>query len=174
MDNRLGQQIGSYRLIRELGAGGFSNVYLGEHIHLSTLAAIKVLRTQLRNEDIEEFRTEARTVAQLEHPNIVRVLDFGVENRIAFMVMPYAPNGTLADRHAKGDVLPLSPTNVLLYLKPLGAALQYAHDQKIIHRDIKPHNIFVGRNNEILLGDFGIALIAGRTALSGGGSIETP
>src|SRR5579884_2249781 len=85
----IGQQLGNYRLIRLLGKGGFAEVYLGEHIHLGTEAAVKVLHTQLTNEHIEAFRMEARTIAHLTHPHIVRVLEFGVEGGVPFLVMDY-------------------------------------------------------------------------------------
>ncbi len=158
MENRVGQQLGNYRLIRLLGAGGFAEVYLGEHIHLQTQSAIKLLHTRLANEDVEHFRNEARTLARLVHPNIVRVFDFGVENRTPYLVMDYAPNGTLRQRHLRGTIVPL-PT-IVTYVKQIADALQYAHDEKFIHRDIKPENMLIGRRNEILLSDFGIAIVA--------------
>src|SRR5712691_9831874 len=74
MADRVGQQLGNYRLIQKLGEGGFADVYLGEHIYLKTQAAIKILHTRLAKDDMEEFLNEARTVARLEHPHIVRVL----------------------------------------------------------------------------------------------------
>jgi len=158
MTDRVGQKLGNYHLVRLLGEGGFAEVYLGEHIHLGTLAAIKVLHTQLTTDDMETFRKEARTIAQLEHPHIVRVLDFGVEGKTPFLVMSYAANGTLRQRHPKGSHLPLA--TVVIYVKQLADALQYAHDEKLIHRDIKPENMLIGRRNEVLLSDFGIALLA--------------
>src|SRR2546422_8500604 len=87
MTDRVGQQLGNYQLIRLLGEGGFAEVYLGEHIHLGTQAAIKVLHTQLTSNDIDTFRTEARTIARLIHPHIVRILEFGVEKKTPFLVM---------------------------------------------------------------------------------------
>ena len=84
MADHVGQQLGNYQLIRLLGEGGFAEVYLGEHIHLGTQAAIKVLHTQLTSDDVDKFRTEARTIAHLIHPHIVRVLEFGVEARLLF------------------------------------------------------------------------------------------
>jgi eukaryotic-like serine/threonine-protein kinase len=158
MADRSGQQIGNYRLVRLLGEGGFAEVYLGEHIYLGTEAAIKILRTQLTSDDIEQFQAEARIIARLEHPNIVRVLDFGVEGNTPFLVMSYAPNGTLRQYHKRG--VPLPTTTIVSYVKQIADALQYAHNQKLIHRDIKPENMLIGRHNEIILSDFGIALVA--------------
>jgi serine/threonine protein kinase len=158
MPDRIGQQLGNYQLLRLLGEGGFAEVYLGEHIHLGTQAAIKVLLTQLGRADIEQFRSEARTIAQLEHPHIVRILDFGVEGTTPFLVMSYAPGGTLRTQYPKGTRLPLG--TVVSFVQQVASALQYAHDHKVIHRDIKPENLLVGRFGECLLSDFGIALIS--------------
>src|SRR6266496_655996 len=158
MTNYVGQQLGNYHLVRLLGEGGFAEVYLGEHIHLGTQAAIKILHTQLAKDDIDSFRHEARTIAQLEHPHIVRVLDFGVEEKTPFLVMSYAANGTLRQRHPKGSRLPLA--TIVSYVKQVADALQYAHDEKLIHRDVKPENMLVGKRQEILLSDFGIAVMA--------------
>ncbi len=161
MIGRLGQQLGNYRLVRLLGKGGFAEVYLGEHIHLNTQAAIKLLRTQLARDDVASFRTEARTIAHLKHPNIVSILDFGVENDLPFLVMEYAPNGTLRQRHPKGESLPLPI--VLQYVKQVAAALQYAHTNNLIHRDVKPENMLLNNNNDVLLSDFGIAIVVQST-----------
>ncbi|HLG60997.1 MAG TPA: protein kinase [Ktedonosporobacter sp.] len=158
MTDRVGQKLGNYRLVRLLGQGGFAEVYLGEHIYLETPAAIKVLHAQLADDDVGQFRTEARTIARLVHPHIVRVLEFGVEGSTPFLVIDYAPNGSLRTRYTRGSVLPL-PT-IVSYVEQLADALQYAHDQKVVHRDVKPENMLIGRRNEILLGDFGIALAA--------------
>src|SRR5229473_665853 len=158
MADREGQQLGNYRLLRLLGQGGFAEVYLGEHIYLETPAAIKVLSTQIASEDVEHFRTEARTIARLAHPHIVRVLEYGVDGTTPYLVIDYAPNGTLRKRHTK-DTLPSLPT-IVSYVNQVADALQYAHDQKVIHRDVKQENMLVGRRNEILLSDFGIALVA--------------
>lgn len=161
IDNRIGQQFGNYRLIRFLGQGGFADVYLGQHIHLGTQAAIKVLHAQLASDDINEFRTEARTIAHLEHANIVRVLEFGVEGNMPFLVMEHAPHGTLRQHHQKGSRLPLEL--VVSYVRQIASALQYAHEQRLIHRDIKPENMLLRRAHEVLLSDFGLALFAQST-----------
>ncbi|HET8841236.1 MAG TPA: serine/threonine-protein kinase, partial [Ktedonobacteraceae bacterium] len=151
------QPLGHYKLMRLLGRGGFADVYLGEHIHLNTQAAVKILHTRLAEEDIQAFKGEAQMVARLMHPHIVRVLDFGVEEMVPYLVMDYAPDGTLRNAFKKGQRVPL-PT-VLSWIKQAAEALQYAHDQRVIHRDVKPENMLVGRNREILLSDFGIALV---------------
>lgn len=158
MANRLGQQLGNYRLIRLLGQGNFSEVYLGEHVHLNTQAAIKVLHGQLANHDSAEFLTEARTIAHLRHPHIIQVLDFGVEDVTPFLVMDYAPHGNLRTSHPQGTLLPFDV--VITYARQVAEALQYAHDQEIIHRDVKPENMLLGRYNEVLLSDFGIAIVS--------------
>jgi WD40 repeat protein len=162
MADRVGQQLGNYRLLRLIGQGGFGEVYLGEHVYLQRQAAIKVLSVRLEKEDMEGFLNEARTIARLEHPNIVQVLEFGVESGIPFLVMSYAPNGTLRQRHPRGTTLPIPA--MVSYVKQVADALQYAHDEKLIHRDVKPENMLLGRRNEVLLSDFGIALIAQSTS----------
>lgn len=158
MTDRLGQRFGNYRLVRLLGKGGFAEVYLGEHIYLKSQAAIKVLLTQLGDEEAKSFLAEARLLVSLRHQHIVRVLEFGIEGDTPFLVMDYAPHGTLRQRHPKGTVL--SPTTVVTYVKQVTLALQYAHDQKLIHRDVKPENLLLQEDDEVLLSDFGIALIA--------------
>src|SRR5712691_345370 len=127
MADRVGQQLGNYRLLRLLGQGGFAEVYLGEHIYLETEAAIKLLHTQLAGEETDAFRKEARTVARLVHPHIVHVFDFGIEGETPFLVMDYAPGGTVRRQHPKGAILPLSI--ILSYLQQVADALQYAHDE---------------------------------------------
>ncbi len=155
--DRVGQRFGNYRLSRLLGLGGFAEVYLGEHIFLDTKTAIKVLYTQLVGQDVEQFRQEARTIAHLEHPHIVRLLDFGVEGTTPYLIMSYAPNGTMRQRYPKGTRLPLE--QVVSYVKQIAQALQYAHDHKVIHRDIKPENMLFGPDDQVVLSDFGIALV---------------
>ncbi len=158
MSDRSGQLLGNYRLVRLLGEGGFAEVYLGEHLHLGTEAAIKVLHTHLVGEDWESFRKEARIIAGLVHPHIVRLLDFDVKEGMPFLVMAYAPNGTLRRRHARGEMVPVA--TVVPYIRQIASALQYVHEHKLIHRDVKPENLLVGAEGELLLSDFGVAIIA--------------
>src|SRR5260370_1800843 len=162
MMNPARQQLGNYRLIRRLGSGGFADVYLGEHLHLKTLAAIKVLHTPLSAHDGEQFLQEARAIAQLKHPHIVRVLDFEIDGATPFLVMDYAPKGTLRQAHPRGSMLPLSL--VVTYVQQVAAALQRAHEANLIHRDVKPENMLLGSHGEILLSDFGIAVAAHNTS----------
>ena len=157
MAEYVGQQLGNYRLIQLLGQGNWASVYLGKHIHLNTQAAIKVLHEQLANHDMADFLNEARAIAHLRHPHIVQVLDFGIEGTTPFLVMDYAPNGNLRQRHPKGTQLPLN--TVVSYVTQVAEALQYAHDKNLIHRDVKPENMLLGRNHEVLLSDFGIAIM---------------
>ncbi|GHO48517.1 serine/threonine protein kinase [Ktedonospora formicarum] len=158
MVDYIGQKLGNYTLKQLVGRGGFAEVYEGEHIYLKTPAAIKVLHAQLSGEDdIESFRREAQFIAHLVHPNIVRVLDFGIVEHVPFLVVDYASHGTLRQRHPRGTRLPLS--TIVPYIKQV-AALQYAHDERVIHRDVKPENMLLGRKDEVLLSDFGIALVA--------------
>ncbi len=161
-----GQQFGDYRLVRFLGAGGFASVYLGENVHIPALkVAIKVLH--LINVDQVLFRREAETMVSLIHPHIVRLFNFAFqqETKIPFLVMDYSPDGSLLNRHPRGTQVPL--TTVVQYVKEIAMALQYAHEQNILHRDVKPENILIGRDGKLLLSDFGLATLSktGRISL---------
>jgi len=159
MDDRVGKQLGNYKLVGLLGRGAFAEVYLSEHIHLGTKAAIKLLRGSLLTPvEVTRFRQEARTVAALVHPHIVRVLEFGVDDDLPYLVMDYAAGGLLRRRHPPGTPLPLA--TVVSYVQQIAEGLQYAHNHKVIHRDIKPQNLLLGRNGEVLLSDFGISIVA--------------
>jgi eukaryotic-like serine/threonine-protein kinase len=100
MSDLVGQQWGKYRLIRLLGQGGFAQVYLGQHLRLNMFAAIKIVHTHLSEQGTEAFQREAQTIAELIHPHIVRVLDFDVQKGVPFLVLDYAPNGSLRQRLA--------------------------------------------------------------------------
>ena len=163
MAHRVGQPLGNYMLIRLLGKGGFAEVYLAEHRLLKMQAAIKVLGLRLTNDGLQHFHVEAKHIASLAHPNIVRLLEFSTDQNIPYLVMEYAPNGTLRQRHPEGTRVSLDLA--ISYVKQTASALQYAHDQRLIHRDIKPENLLLGRGGEVLLTDFGLA-VAAHTTLS--------
>ncbi len=161
MEDLRGQSFGSYRLKRLLGRSVAAQVYLGEHLYLQRLAAIKVMNEALDECDVARFCNEVSTIAKLEHRHIVQVFDFGVEQQLPYLVMEYAPHGTLRQRHSPGEVVPLFM--VVSYVEQIAAALDYVHQHKIIHRDIRPENFLIGRDGSILLSDFSIAVIAHRT-----------
>lgn len=152
----VGQIIGDFRLVSWLGGGGFGNVYLAEEVRDGQQAAVKILQVRLtQEEDFRAFITEARTM-RLRHPHIVPLLDFGLgRDGTPFLVMEYAPLGTLRERHPKGSsiALPLA----IEYATQIASALQYAHDARLVHRDVKPENMLVRADGQVLLSDFGIA-----------------
>lgn len=156
--NRVGLQLGNYRLLQQLGKGGFAEVYLGKHSYLGSYAALKILQVSLSEKDVQRFQSEAQTLVRLTHPHIVRVLDFFVEQAMPVLVMDYAQGGTLRQRHPCGSRLPLA--TVVEYVRQISQALLYAHGHGIIHRDVKPENILLGAHHRLLLSDFGLALLA--------------
>src|SRR5947199_6984731 len=162
MADRLGQQLSNYRLVSLLGQGGYAEVYLGQHVRLNQQAAIKVLHAHLTQAEAEHFQQEAQTIASLVHPGIVRVFDYDVQDGVPFLVIDYAPNGTLRRLYTKGSLIPLPV--IVSAVKQVADALQYAHEQKFIHRDVKPENMLVGRRQDELLSDFGIATISHSTS----------
>lgn len=161
-DAIVGRQFDNYRVLRLLGQGSFARVYLAEHVHLHTLAALKVLLSQC---DEQAFKQEARMLARLDHQHIIRVLEGGIaqETNTPFLVMAYAAHGTLRQRYPRGTTLPLQA--IIEYVLQLADALHYAHGERIIHRDIKPENILLDAQDQVLLGDFGIALLIQTTQL---------
>lgn len=154
------RQVGNYHLTRLLGKGGFASVYLGEHRYLGSQAAVKVMPTALTKENKELFLQEARVLAHLNHPGIVRILEFGIDeaSESTYLAMQYAPRGTTRTLHPRGTRPPLKV--IASYIAQVAAALQYAHEHKIVHRDIKPENLLIDREGQVLLSDFGIAMIA--------------
>lgn len=152
-------QIGNYRLLVEIGSGGFGKVYRGQHIFLTDrTVAIKLLHAHVSSpEDRKRTLDEALLLEKLRHPNILHIFDVGIDDGFPYLVAEYAPGGSLRDRmnQYKPRLVPLDET--LNILSQIGQALQYAHQQNIIHRDLKPENILFNSRREALLADFGIA-----------------
>lgn len=103
MIDRVGQQFGNYRLVTVLGQGGYAQVYLGQHVRLPLQAAVKVLHTHLTSSEAARFQREAETIARLAHPSIVRILDYDLQEDVPFLVMDYAPGGSLRRRYPRGS-----------------------------------------------------------------------
>ncbi len=163
-ETRLGQQVGKYRLVHKLGSGRFGTVYLAEHLYEHTQVAVKVLDIQLtRSEHLKDFMNAASTI-QLLHPHIVPLLDFGItHDDHPFLVMEFAPGGTLRDRHRKGERVPLS--TIVSYADQIAAALQYMHDQYILHQDLRPENILIRADGTLMVSDLGIAQLLAHSGL---------
>src|SRR5260221_11489497 len=151
----LGQQFGGYLLTDLLGQGGFANVYLGEHVRHGTHAAIKVPRSPSRDKG-ERFVKEMKTLAGLSHPHIVQVLEYGMEGDIPFLVMNYARRGSLQQIYREGMLFSLD--TIVSYVKQIADGLQYIHDRRLVHRDVKLGNILLGPRNTVWLSDFGLAV----------------
>jgi len=149
MTERVGQHLGNYHISRLLGTGVFADVYLSEHLYLNTQAAMKILHTPLDVHAQDSFLTEARYLSHLIHPHIIRVLEFGMQDQVPYLLMDYAPWGNLRQQHPQGTVVPLA--TVVSYVTAIASALQYAHDQHVLHRDLKPENLLLGARNEVLL-----------------------
>lgn len=158
----VGQKVGNYHLIDWLGRGGFADVYLGEHIHLKTQGAIKMLHIDLSHKALKDFLNEARTIARLQHPNIIQMLDYGVANGNPFLAVTYAPNGSLRQHFLPGKCI--APEQIVPIVQQVASALDYAHRKRLIHRDVKPANMLLGPQNQVLLSDFGLAVVAQSTS----------
>ena len=158
LDPRL-PEISGYRLARVVGTGGMSTIYLGEQRSLGREVAIKVMLPEALGDEVSRrrFENEARTVARLDHPNIVGIHDVGrTRDGLPYYSMPYLPRGHLGQRDLRGD-----EEAVRGILKSLLSALQYAHSRGIVHRDVKAENVLFDDSGRPLLADFGIALRRG-------------
>jgi len=158
-----GKQIGgNYRIVAELGRGGFGDVYLAQHIFFANRpqVAIKLLRASLFSpKERERFIQEAQLLNMLTHVHILPILDAGMQEDLPYIVMEYAPGGSLQDRLDKNPGQPFPIDAAITLLTQIGEALHYAHQQNIVHRDLKPDNILFNAKGEAVLADFGIAAI---------------
>ena len=189
MPEWLDKTIGKVRIEKLLARGGMAEVYLGTHITLERPVAIKLLHSHIEEEPalLERFRREARVVAGLRHPNIVQVFDFDTTDGHPYIVMEYLKGPTLATYlrglHDRDELIP--PHQIARLLKALTAALDYAHEQGVIHRDIKPGNIILHKKSgdialdqpltndvEAILTDFGLVRIAHATTQTASGTVS--
>ena len=155
MAEATGFSIPGYRILRRIGRGGMATVYLAAQESLNRPVAIKILTGghSPEAEQVERFRHEAHTIAQLDHPHIVGIYEVGQTSRgEIYYSMPYLPNGDLASRDLREN-----PLEVLSIVRALAAALGHAHDHGVVHRDVKPENVLFDPLHRPLLADFGIA-----------------
>lgn len=163
--------IGKYRATDIIGRGGFSLVYKGEHLGLSMPVAIKMMRHDLAMDAdfLANFRDEAKTIANLNHENIVKVYDIEERYRTVFIIMEYLEGESVADMLGRLKRIP--PSLAVDYLVQICAGLHYAHRQGIIHRDINTKNIFVQHDDRIKILDFGLACPIGTEDFSSLGTL---
>jgi serine/threonine protein kinase len=170
-----GENVGPYRIIKQLGQGGMASVFKAYHPALDRFVAIKVLHPAFKEDPnfLSRFQREARVVARLEHPHIVPIYDFAEHEGQPYLVMKYIEGVTLKARLAEK---PLSKNEAIEIIDAIGSALSYAHEQGVLHRDIKPSNILLSPDGGIYLADFGLARIAeaGASTLSKDVMLGTP
>ncbi len=175
MSFAVGENVGPYRILAQLGQGGMATVFKAYHAALDRYVAIKVLHRALLEDStfLARFQREARVVAKLEHANIVPVHDFAEHDGQPYLVMRFIEGETLKARLSRG---PLAREEMLRIVDAVGAALTHAHAQGILHRDIKPSNILIGADDKVYLADFGLARIAqaGASTLSSDMLMGTP
>ncbi len=155
----IGKIIGHYYIVRPLGIGGTSTVFLAQDIHLQRNVALKLFQPRAgeTQDFLRRFAREARVVAQLDFPNILPVYDYGEEHDRAYLVMPQMLGGSLRDLLRTRRTLP--PQEAIALLAPILQALQYAHNRGLIHRDIKPGNILFKADGTPMLADFGLVKV---------------
>lgn len=155
---------GRYKVLELIGGGGMSNVYLAHDMILDRDIAIKVLRYDFSNEEElrRRFQREALSTTSLAHPNIVNIFDVGEEGSLHYLVMEYVPGKTLKEYII--DHSPVPPEPAVKIMKQLASALAHAHQNQIVHRDIKPQNILMDADGNVKITDFGIAMALSATS----------
>jgi serine/threonine protein kinase len=162
MPDLIGQSLGRYHVLEQLGEGGMAIVYKAFDTRLEREVAVKVIRMERLAPEIAEktfkrFDREAKALAKLNHPNIMRIIDYGEHEGYPYLVMEYLPGGTLKKHTQSAQLIPWEQSVEILI--PVAEALDYAHKKNIIHRDVKPANILLNETGQPLLTDFGIAKI---------------
>lgn len=153
------ETIDGHRLLRLLGRGVYSEVYLAEHPRYAHPVALKLLHARTGEREVQRFLTQAAMWHKLDHPHLIHVYNFGLTfSGIPYLVVNYAPQGTLRQRYPRGTRLPLR--EVVQYVEQAASALQYVHEHQLVHRDVKPQNMLLDAQNEIILNDFGTAIVS--------------
>ncbi|MBY0144526.1 Stk1 family PASTA domain-containing Ser/Thr kinase [Neobacillus niacini] len=157
---------GRYKVLEMIGGGGMANVYLAHDMILDRDVAVKMLRLDFANDEefIRRFRREAQSATSLAHPNIVNIYDVGEENDLYYIVMEYVEGQTLKQYIQLNS--PLQVEETLEIMKQLTSAISHAHQNHIVHRDIKPQNILVDRFGNVKITDFGIAMALSATSIT--------
>ncbi len=160
-DIYIGRLFGNYRVEDELKCGSFGCTYLARHVYLNRVATIKLLLiARLHSvQDRKRFLREAQFLGRLDHPHILTIYEFGIDNDFPYLVTEYAPGGSLRDLLHRYRRRRLPVKDAITILSQVGNALHYTHQQGIIHHDIKPENILLNTRGEALLADFGIAMV---------------
>ena len=146
---------GRYEVQGELGRGGMGVVYKARHVQLNLLVALKMIGTGhfASQEELDRFYREAREVARLSHPHVVRIYDCGEHDNLPYFSMEYMEGGTLADKIAGN---PLPPNEAAELVEILARTMQFVHEQSIVHRDLKPANVLFSARGVLKIGDFGL------------------
>jgi len=171
MENLSGKQFGLYQIVSPVGEGGMAAVYKAYQPSMERYVALKVLPRQLAESDefIARFKGEAHMLAQLQHPHILPVFDYGQSEGYSYIVMPLVQSGTLADLLKTRR---MSPPEIRRIINQVGDALGYAHARGMIHRDVKPSNVLLDERENCLLTDFGLArMVEGAARLTSAGAI---
>lgn len=160
MSDLIGKSLGRYHILEQIGEGGMATVYKAHDTRLEADVAVKVIRTEnlppnVLERALKRFEREAKALARLTHPNIVKVTDYGEFEGKPYFVIPYLPGGSLKKRLGK----PIPWQEAFQFILPIARALDYAHRQNMIHRDVKPSNILITADGEPMLTDFGIAKV---------------
>ncbi len=169
MDNLIGKTIGQYKVVELAGKGGMSTVYKAHQPSLNRYVALKILPEYMAHDQefVHRFKQEAEAAAALRHPNILVIYDIGEAGNLHYIAAEYLEGQTLEQVVTQGGALPLP--RVVKIVNQLASALEAAHQRGMIHRDVKPSNIFIGPNDHVTLADFGIvkALSAARLTRTG-------
>lgn len=166
----IGRTIGKYQILAVVGGGGMGTVYRAQQLDVQREVAIKVLSAELSDSSqfVERFKREASALAELEHPHIIPIFDFGQEGSYLYLVMSLKTGGNLSQVIREGAV-PLDEAQ--RYIEQIASALDFAHLRGIVHRDLKPANILLDEHRNVFLTDFGIARRLGETRLTGQGMV---